>query len=502
MRPLEIVATAANVLALGSLVLPRVPARAWVRGLTVPVALLLTVVQMLVEGARWQLAPVYASTTILFLIWLSGLTRSTALPVNRLLAGFGAGLGVLAIAFSVLLASVMPVFEFAEPTGRYSIGTTTYHWEDTSRPELLTADADDHRELMAQVWYPAEPRPAEPRTRYLPDSDAVIPALARRLGLPEAVLSQFGAVTTNAVENAPVASDQPDYPVLFVLGGLGSFRSAQTFQIQELASHGYIVVGLDQPGAAISVRFPDGRQFPGWTKERFAPYINQSWWPRAEAPRLHGTELPNGIYPYFGEDVSFALDQLAALDRTDPDGVLAGRLDLDRVGLSGISFGGAAGAQACADDRRLDACFIMDVQLTADVMEKGMHQPVMFMTRDAATFRLERETSGGWPNREIAGTIDTMTDMYHQLPGAGYYVQVPGLFHLDFTDASGWSPITRQLGMNGTIAPERAHEIINAYSLAFFEKHLKGTPSELLDGPSNRFDEARLAHRDGQRRSG
>jgi hypothetical protein len=32
----------------------------------------------------------------------------------------------------------------------------TYHWVDGSRPELFSPDPDDRRELLAQVWYPAE----------------------------------------------------------------------------------------------------------------------------------------------------------------------------------------------------------------------------------------------------------------------------------------------------------------------------------------------------------
>jgi hypothetical protein len=135
--------------------------------------------------------------------------------------------------------------------------------------------------------------------------------------------------------------------------------------------------------------------------------------------------------------------------------------------------------------------------MTAKVLEAGLQQPVMFMTRDAETFLLERERSGGWPDEEISGTIETMKEMYQRAPSDGYHVEVPGLFHVDFTDAPLLSPITRQLGMNGTIDAQRAHDIINAYSLAFFDKHLRGESPPLLDGPSNSFPEARFMHHEG-----
>ncbi|QYC42127.1 isoform II [Nonomuraea coxensis DSM 45129] len=496
MRPLEILLAVGNLLGLAIMAIPRLRARTRL-GLVVPVALLLAAAQVLVEGPRWQLAPGYALAVTLFLAWLTGVVRPRAGHVNRPAARTAAALGALALLASVLLATVLPVFRFPEPTGPYAIGTTTYHWVDASRPELFTDAPGDRRELMAQVWYPAEPEPSAPRAPYIQDAEAVTSAMARLTGFPEPVFSQFRYVTTDAVTSARMAADRPRYPVLISLTGLGAFRAASTFQIQELVSHGYVVVGLDQPGAAATTRFPDGREIPGWSRDKIYPLIRQSWTPQPVAPVLQGQTLPDGIIPYFAQDVSFALDRLAGLNEADPDGLLTGRLDLGRAGVFGISWGGATGAEACATDQRIKACFIMDVQLTAHVVQAGLRQPVMFMTRDTQTFRLERERSGGWLEEEIAGTVETMTDVYRRLPGAGYYVEVPGLFHVDFTDVPAWSPVTPQLGLNGTIDARRAHAVINAYSLAFFDKHLMGQSPSLLDGPSSRFPEARFLRHQG-----
>ncbi|MFI6481498.1 alpha/beta hydrolase family protein [Nonomuraea sp. NPDC050663] len=490
MRPLELLLSAVNLLGLAIVTLPRLRTRRLPGLAVMPAALLLATAQVLVEGPRWQTAPAYALTAVLFLTWLKRLVRPSAKHVNRL----GAGLGALAALATVLLATVMPVFRFPEPTGPYAVGTTTYHWADPGRPELFTDSPDDHRELMAQVWYPAEPQPSAPRAPYIQDADVVTPAMARLAGFPELVFSQLGDVTSHAVASARVAADHPRYPVLISLTGLGGFRAASTFQIQELVSHGYVVVGLDQPGAAAMTRFPDGREIPGWPRDEIYPLIRQSWTPRPNAPTLQGEALPDGIIPYFAQDVSLALDHLTKLNEAAPDGILTGRLDLERAGVFGISWGGATAAEACANDPRLKACLIMDVQMTAHVVKAGLRQPTLFMTRDAATFRLERERSGGWPEEEISGTIDTMTDVHRRLPGAGYYVEIPGLFHVDFTDVPAWSPMTPQLGLNGTIDARRAHDIINAYSLAFFDKHLVGRSPSLLEGPSSRFPEARLLY--------
>jgi hypothetical protein len=45
------------------------------------------------------------------------------------------------------------------------------------------------------------------------------------------------------------------------------------------------------------------------------------------------------------------------------------------------------------------------------------------------------------------------------------------------------------------LAPARAHEIINAYTLAFFDRYLKGRKSPLLDGGTAPFPEATFRKR-------
>ncbi len=49
--------------------------------------------------------------------------------------------------------------------------------------------------------------------------------------------------------------------------------------------------------------------------------------------------------------------------------------------------------------------------------------------------------------------------------------------------------------MIGTIAPARGLQIVNAYTLAFFDRHLKGNTETLLDGPSSAYPEVTFTKR-------
>ncbi len=272
--------------------------------------------------------------------------------------------------------------------------------------------------------------------------------------------------------------------------GLTGYRQMNTFQVEELVSHGYIVVGIDQPGVAASVVFPDGHHIAVPSIPHvMQPLIHQSLSPAEAAPQLNGQAFKGGIIPYFAQDVSFTLDQLAAITTADPNTLLAGKLDLQHTGMFGISLGGMVGAEACLNEPRLKACLVMDVAMTANVVQRGLQQPSMWITRDADTMRLERQTAGGWTEQDIEQTQTTMRAVYTSLPGDGYFVQVPGMFHIDLTDLTYVSPIFPTSGFSGPIGSQRAHDIINAYSLAFFDRHLKGRPEALLDGPAEHYPE-------------
>ncbi|MGB8314360.1 MAG: hypothetical protein WCE69_07705 [Aestuariivirga sp.] len=458
-----------------------------------PAVLILAFAEVLLEGPRWQMLPAYALAGAFFLVWLrrnfaraAGGSRQK--DANGLAFTMAIGLSVLGLVLSVVLPLVLPVFGFPHPTGSYEIGTLTYHWVDTARSDILSNNPKDRRELMVQIWYPAKQDRSSPRVPYVPNADALVP-LARLLHVPDFTFGYMKYVTTNAALSAAVADDKPNYPVLIFLEGATGFRQMNTFQVEELVSHGYVVAAVDQPYTAESVVFPDGRQIFGLPFDQMKPLIRQSYSKSEKAPILNGHTFEKGIIPYLTQDVTFALDRLAALNQDDPNAVLTGRLDLQHAGVFGISLGGIVSGEACRIEPRLRACLIMDAPMPTEVFKFGLYQPAMWITRDAGTMRLERRKAGGWSETDISEHLTTMRAAFENVRGDGYFVQISGMFHLNLTDIPLWSPILSWLGIIGPIDAKRAHSIINAYSLAFFDQHLKGSPATLLDRKANQYSE-------------
>lgn len=497
MRVFEILLVVANLLTFVVFAMPRLRAIHWT-GYVVLITLVLAVAQILVEGSRWQMIPAYMLTGLFLLIWMwqsfvpaDGSVKR--ILTNRFVSGIVIVLCIISMGLSAALPIVLPVFQFPRPSGPYQIGTLTYHWMDSSRHEIFSTDPRAHRELMAQIWYPVKGDTSHVRAPYVQDASALSSGLARDFHMPGFTFDYFQDVTTHAIPSAPIAEGKPSYPVLIFLTGVTGYRQSNTFQVEALASHGYIVVGIDQPYAAAMVTFPDGRQILGWTRDQMQPLIQQSLSPVTPAPTVNGQALTNGIIPYFAQDVSFTLDQLTALNRADPNGILTGRLDLRHVGTFGVSLGAMVAGEACHRDPRLKACLMMDAAMPADVVQAGLQQPSMWMTRPASDMQLEY-----WAKSDIAQTLSTMQTVFNKEPAEnGYYVSIPGMFHINFTDGPYFTPLGPLLNppLAGPINAQRGFDIINAYSLAFFNQHLEGRATALLTGPSKQYPEVFFSKR-------
>jgi predicted dienelactone hydrolase len=115
----------------------------------------------------------------------------------------------------------------------------------------------------------------------------------------------------------PKTGDGP-FPVIIFSHGLGGSREGYGYLGNHWASHGYVAVHVQHLGSDSSV----------W--QDAAPGERMAALRRAAFNLENATNRPR--------DISFAIDQITKLNSDDP--LLKYRLDLDRVGVAGHSFGG------------------------------------------------------------------------------------------------------------------------------------------------------------------
>jgi predicted dienelactone hydrolase len=358
--------------------------------------------------------------------------------------------GLLIIGLVLLLAfSIAAQLEIPEPTGPYAVGRTSRAWIDGSRPEVLTETAEDLREVPVEIWYPAEPGTGTP-TGYFPDLEQVAPGLAASGEVSPVEVFGLRFIRSHELRDARLAEAAASYPVVLLSPGNGTNVEFYAALAGELASHGYIVVGLNHPYDVAAVALQDG-SVAQFTDGPFALELRQEWVAGRIAERT--------------ADARFVLDQLAALN-AGSDPLFAGRLDLNQVGIMGHSLGGISAAQACLSDPRLHACLNLDGQqqggpFSTSADPEPPDQPFMYITKEEVLHPAIRA-------------------VFEAAPSPSYRVVVRGASHDHFTDGPLLIPSLLPLPN----AADRILALTRGYTLAFFEQALRQRPSALLEKPT------------------
>jgi predicted dienelactone hydrolase len=433
------------------------------------IALLFMILHLIIEKYRWQMVPLYVLAGICCLAGILGLTRTRKEKVkfNRLTwATTGIVASALVLVTATALPVLLPVPRVPPPSGPHQIGTTTKVLVDTSRTELYSANPGEPRRFMVQVWYPANPSPDSPRAPWMADAEIVAPSLADFLHLPHFFLDHLTLVQTNSYIDAPADLSGGPYPVLFFSHGWNGFRAQNTNQVQELVSHGYVVISLEYTYADRIAVFPDGQ----------VALHNSAILPVGVSDEEYAAAARTLLEQWTG-DLVYTLNTFTALNESDPAGMYTGLLDMDKVGAFGHSTGGGASIQFCATEPRCKAAFAMDAWMTPvseQVLDTGTDRPLLFLFSEA------------FPTETNWMLFDRLAS---HLTGPVSVATILGTAHYDFSDLPALSPLAPQMGLKGPLNGQRVITIVNDFSLAFFDWALKDKPTALLHGPLSVYPE-------------
>jgi predicted dienelactone hydrolase len=349
------------------------------------------------------------------------------------------------------------------PTGPFAVGRAIYDWIDEVHSDALAPAPGTHRELLVWIWYPAA-------AGQLPAvMDDYMPAALRAAGERDSrtaliirlLTRDLSKVHGHSTRGSEVSPQQREYPVVIMRAGASAEVMKYSTLAEDLASHGYVVVGFDAPYRTGVVVFPDGRVFTRMS---------------ANNPELFsGQELErvgNKLLAAWTADTEFVIDRLERLNASDATGKFTGRLDMKRVGIFGHSFGGATAAQFCSQDSRCRAGIDVDGSLHGNVIQTGIHKPFMFLLSAHGDFSSAVEL------HQIQADIQSI---YDRLPTDGRVrIAIRGAHHFTFSDDGAVlkSQIVRGvlrvfgiLGIDG-----RRQLAVTAYCVhSFFDAYLKGT---------------------------
>jgi hypothetical protein len=390
-------------------------------------------------------------------------------------------LGSLALSLSPVLAqtvqtnTVAAIPTLPAPSGAFGIGRVGYEWIDRSRPDGYSSDPQAHRDLMVYLWYPSPRGNGEEAGWYLPgakemDADPDLQPHVREEFEAAWPLIVSGQIRPHAVENAPVAGSPQTFPlVLFSSGSGTSFE--YTSLIEELVSHGYVVVAIEHTYSALAVEFPNGKIVP----------FHQEAIPANLSPdeRMKRMMASAGLGISTGAaDLVFVLNQM---NQAGPkEFLLSGRLDLKHVAAMGHSAGADFATRACQLDERIKACISLDggmppVSAFPEYPDgKRFQQPVLLLEVDHTSDRKPYSES------QYSDYLKKKEAELNNCPIGSYHVELkaPGLHHGSFSD---YSLLAAQGRAAETTTALHNLRLTQSFTLAFLDKYLKHANEPLLD---------------------
>ncbi len=327
--------------------------------------------------------------------------------------------------------------------GPFPVGVTTMLLVDHSRTDPLT---EGPRTFMTEIWYPAaEDAKDLPKNKFTDFFvKGTMPELLAMMGMAFGTdLSHIDETYENfAVRDARVC-ENGKFPLVLFSHGNGGLRCQNAFWCEHMASHGYIVAAPDHTGNC-AITTVDGKPI----------LFNDT---------DEGRRQSSGDRP---KDLSFIIDTMGRFNKGG-DSRFLGKLDLERIGVAGHSFGGYTSTAMADQEPRVDAI----APMAAVGTERTNYEcPVMVVV---AT---EDDTIG------VEGNARERT-YYDESKGPRHLVEFKNAGHFSFTEMYQLKPdfgdgcgegIRITNGEPITyISKDLAFSLTNGYVTAFFGRYLK-----------------------------
>ena len=354
------------------------------------------------------------------------------------------------------MPKLIPFNNLPTPSGKFSVGTQIFNWTDSSRAEWFTEDdTEDKRKLVVQIWYPTHVI-GQIKYPYMDYPNKRLGPLSQQLELPVFMIRHIQNILTNSILNAPIHPDADKLPIIIFSHGLGGMKAQNTAHIEELVSRGYFVIAPDHPYDANITIFDDG------SVAEYRSGITFLQAKRGKGVKLTKQDFWDFRLPQINTrtaDIRYLLDELE--NRIESSESLWSKIDLDRIGIFGHSYGGATSVMVSHIDKRIDACISLDgwnVPIPQYVIDDGLNVPLLYIGRPEWDTTLNYEKLDTLLARSSMDADKLLLD---------------GTKHFDYSDTPYFSPLAKKFGISGELPAEELLSILNGHIISFFDEHVK-----------------------------
>lgn len=248
-------------------------------------------------------------------------------------------------------------------------------------------------------------------------------------------------------------------PLVLYSPGWGGTRTQSRAQVENLASNGFVVVGVDDYASDRATDPDKGASFELLTEAQTEESLRRA--------ARHVATQGNRI-----------VEVLAALrDGQIPD--LAGRIALDRVGVLGMSIGGPSGLAAASRDPHIVAVYNLDGGLFGPAA-RHIRVPNYFLMSSREAFPSDAELASPDAYTRNYARVSALDIPHNRLRMEwphGYWAQIPAAGHDDLAD--GLFRMRRRLPIRTNFERADINGAIGRTQVAFFRSALLGDEAAL-----------------------
>jgi dienelactone hydrolase len=394
-------------------------------------------------------ALVILTVIVLIIVQYRSMRPTRAFTLVALATGFGIG-GLLFVPSVPRILTTLRHFVIPRaPTA------TSGPFQVTAVNAALLASAANDPTIVVQIWYPVA---------------ANLPATDLLSG------SATPVACSKVMDDRRLSDTRSQFPILLYAPWNGGVKDDNASTAAELASHGYVVMAIDDID-----------------RDPRSPTATDDWqpltydFPSAEAFKTT-LRIGDRKVRRQAEKALTALDRLKACANAD----WRARIQFDRIGFFGFSFGGATAAEAGTFDPRVVAVANLDGDLFGSAAFGALDKPYLIILSGNAVFPAPRQLQSPNPNTRFEAALDAR-DLREEVrlanrPG-GYGFRVLESFHENFSDQI----FKHRFSMAWLLTnPCRVKSIRDAYLLAFFDTYVRNMPSPLLTQSPSPFREVEV----------
>lgn len=395
--------------------------------------------------------------------------------IYKILAGI---VGLLLIGGLMFYFNYLRPIKGMQPTGEYNVGVVDFDYEFES------SFSQAQRKLNLKAWYPTR---AEQGELGLVQSPKTALAVVKIFGMPEFLASSD---KSHSYIKAPIATDELSYPVVIFNHGFASFPTQNTVQMQELASHGYIVLSIAHPDISLMTEYTDGtfvphdadhpayKAFAGQATEmdvigkQLASVLQglddknefDKYW--QDIAKFSDIEIYANLKPVIDqwiEDSSQIVDLIAAGDGEKLSPTIGGYMAADKIGMLGHSLGGVTAIFTSYTNVHVVAALNLDAPpiYTAELAGLNLNKSTCHIMSDIIDMG-GQELDFRKINRP----------MLQQSAQFGCNAIYKGAAHMSFTDMN-YVGVMKLAGQLGKVNQQKMGEELNHMILWYFDRTLK-----------------------------